>query len=357
MKSIKYFILLMLPVFFVNTACSGGSKSDMPVFKGTIAGGANLQTVLEQAFFDRTTQELGRVSCDANGNFTFDLKQAFVPGLYTLTVGAKKMYFMLDGKESEVAVTGELNTMDRMEVAFTGSETATCYTNMVKGLYTNQFTAGDQVKNYIAEKSCSPLMTAFFTVQLLGRDAASFVDEFKAASKGLNDAMPGSKYATDFANIVSTLDTQLAQAQGGQGIKVGEMAPDIELPGPDGKTHKLSDLRGKIVLLDFWASWCGPCRRENPHVVEVYNKYKGQGFEVFSVSLDNPGQKDKWVAAIEKDGLLWDNHVSDLQGWKSGPAAVYGVRSIPQTFLIGRDGKILALNPRDRLESELQKSL
>ncbi|MFM8485865.1 MAG: TlpA disulfide reductase family protein, partial [Bacteroidota bacterium] len=106
-----------------------------------------------------------------------------------------------------------------------------------------------------------------------------------------------------------------------------------------------------------WASWCGPCRRANPHVVEMYKKYKSKGFEVFSVSLDRPDGKDKWIQAIQQDGLVWDNHVSDLKFWESAPAATYGVRSIPRTFLINREGKIVAVNPRDNLEAELTKNL
>lgn len=140
-------------------------------------------------------------------------------------------------------------------------------------------------------------------------------------------------------------------------MKVGMTAPDISLPGPDGKVHTLSKLRGKIVLIDFWASWCGPCRRANPHVVEMYKKYKSKGFEVFSVSLDCPNGKADWIAAIKQDGLLWDNHVSDLKFWDCEPAGLYGVRSIPKTFLLGKDGKIVAVDPRDGLETELQKVL
>ena len=118
-----------------------------------------------------------------------------------------------------------------------------------------------------------------------------------------------------------------------------------------------ASLKGKVVLLDFWASWCGPCRRENPHVVDVYNKYNKKGFEVFSVSLDRPDGKENWKKAIKDDGLVWANHVSDLQFWNSAPAATYGVRAIPQTFLIGRDGKVVAVNPRNNLEAELLKVL
>lgn len=137
---------------------------------------------------------------------------------------------------------------------------------------------------------------------------------------------------------------------------VGEMAPDIVLANRDGKEEKLSDLRGKVVLLDFWASWCGPCRKENPNVVRAYEKYQGKGFTVFSVSLDN--SRDKWLAAIEKDRLVWNNHVSDLKGWQSAGAALYKVTGIPATFLLDQTGKIVAKNLRgESLESKLQELL
>ncbi len=120
----------------------------------------------------------------------------------------------------------------------------------------------------------------------------------------------------------------------------GSIAPELEFSDPTGKVRKLSDLRGKVVLIDFWASWCGPCRRENPHVVAMYAKYHDKGFEVFSVSLDN--NRDKWIEAIAKDNLSWPNHVSDLKGWGSAAAKLYGVNSIPCTFLIDQEGRIIA---------------
>ena len=135
---------------------------------------------------------------------------------------------------------------------------------------------------------------------------------------------------------------------------IGSIAPDLEFPNPEGKMMKLSNLRGKYVLLDFWAAWCGPCRRENPNVVAMYHKYKDKGFEVFSVSLDRT--KADWVGAIEKDKLVWPNHVSDLKGWSSEAGRTYGVSSIPTTFLIDKDGRILAKNLRgEALENMLKK--
>lgn len=136
-------------------------------------------------------------------------------------------------------------------------------------------------------------------------------------------------------------------------LMVGNTAPEIEQPTPEGQTLKLTDLRGQYVMIDFWASWCRPCRMENPNVVRAYNKYRKSGFEILGVSLDK--DKNKWVQAIQQDGLTW-KHVSDLGGWSARPAADYGISSIPATLLLDREGKILAKNLRGpALEAKLQE--
>jgi thiol-disulfide isomerase/thioredoxin len=145
------------------------------------------------------------------------------------------------------------------------------------------------------------------------------------------------------------------------GLEIGQRVPDITLAAPDGSSLSLSSLKGKIVLIDFWASWCMPCRIENPNLVKVYNKYnnkkfaRGKGFTIFSVSLDT--DKEAWVRTIDNDGLSWDYHVSDLKGWYSKAAVLYKVEAIPSNFLVDGDGIIIAKNLRAEALGTMMESL
>ncbi len=167
-------------------------------------------------------------------------------------------------------------------------------------------------------------------------------------------------FAEAFAKTYKELDPRAVQQvqrqlQHLRASMPGAVAPDFEGVTPEGDTLRLSDLRGKVVLIDFWASWCGPCRRENPHVVRAYQKYKDKGFDIIGVSLDR--DRNRWLAAIESDGLTW-HHVSDLKGWQSAIAGLYGVRSIPHAVLLDREGRIVAIKLRGpQLEQHLERLL
>ena len=136
-------------------------------------------------------------------------------------------------------------------------------------------------------------------------------------------------------------------------LAIGEIAPDIRLPNPDGEMVSLSSLRGNYVLVDFWAKWCRPCRMENPNVVRMYNKFNDRGFEVFGVSLDR--NRQDWLQAIEQDGLNW-TQVSDLKYWQSDAAKLYNISAIPFALLLDPEGRIIGKNLRGKqLENKLEE--
>jgi len=168
----------------------------------------------------------------------------------------------------------------------------------------------------------------------------------------LTDVLNKFPERTDIAGIRNSVESTIPKT-----LWVGKTAPEISLPDTEGKTVKLSSFRGKYVLVDFWASWCGPCRRENPNVVQAFNQFKNKNFTILGVSLDRPGQKEDWINAIKEDHLTW-THISDLKFWQSEVVPVYQLSGIPFNVLVDPDGKIVAENLRgNALEQKLSELL
>lgn len=181
----------------------------------------------------------------------------------------------------------------------------------------------------------------------------SQLDGLKELKRGFEEAYPTNPMTLNIAKQVDQVEKDYKDYIN---FTKNNIAPEISLQNPEGEVLNLTDLRGKYVLIDFWASWCGPCRMENPNVVRVYNEYKDKNFDIFSVSLDQ--DMTKWKKAIAADGLSWPNHVSDLQGWNSAVVPSYGIKGIPHTVLIDPEGKIVATNLRGpMLEKKLKEVL
>lgn len=354
-----------------STASSAASSANGLTVSGQITGAENLKVYLDAENF-AATRVMGTAEIDGSGNYSLSIPDGLKPGRYRLRIGARKLGLVFDGTEKNVTISGPLADLDKYSLKITGAPSAQKLSDAMTGLYTKSMDEAQLTD--IATNSSNPYVG--LALAMIHYRTAS--EENLAIHKSVYDKLKGGQMSNNelsaYGGFIGQLEKGLAMSR----IAVGKPAPDIDLPSPAGKNYALSDLKGKVVLLDFWASWCGPCRRENPNVVKVYNKYKSKGFEVFSVSLDGlddrtkarfsteeqiqqqmERSKDRWKQAIAADGLTWTGHVSDLKKWNSAPAQTYGVSGIPRTFMIDRDGKIAAIGLRgaDAIETELLKLL
>jgi len=303
-----------------------------------------------------------------DGTFEFHVPSA---GLYKVRSGSNNAFVIVRENDDVITMSGDATQLAKMQYLVDGSDATKEFLEFVKRATTTKVPR-EEIKSFL-KNSKDPWVAALFAYQML-KPEAKFGEEIKIVRDRLQKEDLGSDITNNYSGFVSTVDRILERDR----ISVGRKAPDIDLDGPDGKKYKLSDLEGKVVLLDFWASWCKPCRIANPHVVGLYDKYNKKGFEVYSVSLDgvnsrvkramkdNPAglkkqeaqQLTRWKAAIKQDKLRWPYHVSDLQSWQSAPAQLYRVSSIPQTFVLDRDGTIAGIGLRGgQLEAKIKELL
>ena len=341
---------------------------------------ANFDSVKISHFFGKYYKDYLSVPIDKKGNFTI---KGELPSLdyYVLRLGKSQVHLIMRDK-SDIKVYGDgrkldqfcnivnsdesdamtkfSNLMDRWNIksdsAMTALKADTTKAKAINDYMSKEFMQyQNDRQEFIAGNQNSPAL-------IIALVSMNIETEFEAYESIMNQVVisfGNSPTVKEYAKYVKGIkDKKLAEAKQlneAALLSPGKFSPDFEELGIDRKTKiSLASLKGKVVLIDFWASWCGPCRKENPNVVRTYEKYKNDGFTIMSVSLDT--DKDKWIAAIKQDKLTWENHVSDLGGWNSKVGKIYCVNSVPFTVLIDQEGKIINTNLRgEALEKELEK--
>lgn len=364
--------LTILILLFIITSCGNESNSSAAQIAYEIEGKLSNGGSGSPIYLDKLSYE-GSSAVDTaiiGNDGSFKLKGTLPQkGLYMLRINQDHSWVLIVDRE-KINFKGDFNDIFTYEISGNENTVLTRFVNKVgkeRGKlqeYQNSFMQaqmlGDMatmqsvqdsynaaVLNYnsiiqnTADTTQFPLVGLFAVTMLNMEQNAVFVEKYAQKLKKL---IPDNTLAQEFFARVDN-ETKIA---------IGKAAPNFQLKNMKGETVSLEDAKGQVILLDFWASWCRPCRMENPNVVRLYNMYKEKGFTVFSVSLDNNMQK--WVSAIQQDNLTWPHHGSNLLGWQCPVAQQYKVSSIPQTFLIDKNGTIIGKNLRGiDLENKLRE--
>lgn len=362
MRNVIAILVLALAVFSCQTA------KDEYSIKGSIAG-VETGKIYLQKLVDGQPQSVDTADV-VDGKFSFKGKME-MPDIRFLRLNEQDYFaqFFLDN----ASITVKANKDSLRNTKITGSPSQDVFQAYVAEMeklnkdvmalqekYQNAMTTGntneaDKAKiDYQAMIDNNKVYTKNFVKEHSNSVVAAYITLVQLASQveGAELDSITSKFAPEISTseYVVKLKEMIAEQKK---TAVGVEAPDFTMNDQDGKPVQLSSLRGKVVMIDFWASWCAPCRQENPNVVKLYQQYHDKGFEIIGVSLDRA--KEEWVQAIKDDQLSWI-HVSDLQYWQNAVARLYGVNSIPQTYLLDKEGKIIAKGLRsEQLAAKLSE--
>ena len=356
------FLALITAAFFLSSCNTGETVSENEyLINGKLENAAGMTIFLDrwETLTNATPADTAIISKEG----TFTMKKPITGrGLFMLRISQERTWLIVLEPGAEVTFTGDLN--DVMKYEITGHQPSISLNVLIKDLGSKnrrvaeinqefmnaQFSGADQTTLMNLQNESMGLQQGMITALTTFADTTSdpLLSIFAVSNLSVDENAVFIKKITDKALAADPnlgLAKEIAAKVGDASkISIGGIAPDFTLKSPTGESFQLSSLKGKVVLIDFWASWCKPCRAENPNLVRTFEKYKDKGFTIYSVSLDK--ELDAWVNAIKQDNLTWQFHGSNLQFWNCPVAKQYNVNSIPAAFLVDENGNIIGKNLR-----------